>query len=580
MSAGIGQLCIKMYDYADIGGYTAKTVVDILIDRIEHGEPSFTTADIKARCDLTAKQISNVIYRLKKREIIMHSDKQINRHKRYILMLNNTPLTRADCDPEIITAVKRMRVPKTNKSASVSKSQSTSNEDTQAQNIVADKREISLARVRDKLYECAAGDGEVMKKCAIQLLAFIDSGKYSFTVRDIADCIGLDAERIGRRIMRLKERGLVERYGSKEGGNVAVYQFNMSVRPLEPQDYDPEIIEIINRLHSIGSRSKALRISKIVRNCIPKGIITEEDYRNFGYFDRMETDMLFTEQLGIVQKLSDGVYRLCRKRGDVNPELSEKQRTTINTLYKAFCKKRFTTKEAMAVLDISKSCTNAILLQLTSLRLLDCRKVGLGHSYRVYVNPIDQPSMFYADVLARDSNQSNAEGNAALTPVYSKDVYELLDALDSSDTSIGDRRMSGSLRSCLSRGMIRISDYMEWGYSKNMWHKDMTLARQLGLVRMIKNGCYYINRELSTVTSELTTAQKKGITALYEAFGDRQFSSEMYIATLNYSYGHGWVLLHTLTLMKVLDHKTTEKGNQYKLLVNPDENPEYFDLAA
>ena len=42
----------------------------------------------------------------------------------------------------------------------------------------------------------------------------------------------------------------------------------------------------------------------------------------------------------------------------------------------------------------------------------------------------------------------------------------------------------------------------------------------------------------------------------------------------------GWVLLHTLTLMKVLDHKTTEKGNQYKLLVNPDENPEYFDLAA
>ena len=107
-----------------------------------------------------------------------------------------------------------------------------------------------------------------------------------------------------------------------------------------------------------------------------------------------------------------------------------------------------------------------------------------------------------------------------MTPVYSKDVYELLDALNGSDTSIGDRRMSDSLRNCLSRGMIRISDYMEWGYS------------------------------------------------------------EMYIATLNYSYGHGWVLLHTLTLMKVLDHKTTEKGNQYKLLVNPDENPEYFDIAA
>ena len=47
----------------------------------EDGTRQFHTAYIKARCDLTAKQISNVIYRLKKREIIMHSDKLIKDRK-------------------------------------------------------------------------------------------------------------------------------------------------------------------------------------------------------------------------------------------------------------------------------------------------------------------------------------------------------------------------------------------------------------------------------------------------------------------------------------------------------------------
>ena len=74
--------------------------------------------------------------------------------------------------------------------------------------------------------------------------------------------------------------------------------------------------------------------------------------------------------------------------------------------------------------------------------------------------------------------------------------------------------------------------------------------------------------------------QKKTISAIYETFGDKEFSSEMFIATLNYSPSYTYAYLHKLTLLRILGQRSTEDGSQYQLLVNPEDHPECFDTAA
>ena len=110
-----------------------------------------------------------------------------------------------------------------------------------------------------------------------------------------------------------------------------------------------------------------------------------------------------------------------------------------------------------------------------------------------------------------------------------------------------------------------------------MWNYDIDTAKKLGLVTMQRSGEYIINADLTPVISK---EQKKSITEIYEAFGDGDFSTDMYIATLNYTPSHTYAELKNLTLIRVLEQKTTGSGRQYQLRVNPRENPEYFDMVA
>ena len=117
-------------------------------------------------------------------------------------------------------------------------------------------------------------------------------------------------------------------------------------------------------------------------------------------------------------------------------------------------------------------------------------------------------------------------------------------------------------------------------YSDNMWLADTTLAAQLGLITKQPDGDYTINRELQTEFSKLKPHQRKAITAIYEAFGYDTFSSEMIVATLNYSVSYTYASLHKLTLLRILEQKITDEGCQYQLLVNPEDHPECFIEAA
>ena len=133
---------------------------------------------------------------------------------------------------------------------------------------------------------------------------------------------------------------------------------------------------------------------------------------------------------------------------------------------------------------------------------------------------------------------------------------------------------------CLAKGTLLRSDYEARGYSDNMWLADTALAAQLGLITKQPDGEYTINRELQTEFSKLKPHQKKAITAIYEAFGYDTFSSEMFVATLNYSVSYTYASLHKLTLLRILEQKITDEGCQYQLLVNPEDHPECFIEAA
>lgn len=77
----------------------------------------------------------------------------------------------------------------------------------------------------------------------------------------------------------------------------------------------------------------------------------------------------------------------------------------------------------------------------------------------------------------------------------------------------------------------------------------------------------------------VSKGQKRFITEMYETFGDDVFSTEMVIATLDYSGAHVSAYLHQFTLLKILDCRK-EDVYRYQFLINPEEHPEYFEPAA
>ena len=103
---------------------------------------------------------------------------------------------------------------------------------------------------------------------------------------------------------------------------------------------------------------------------------------------------------------------------------------------------------------------------------------------------------------------------------------------------------------CLEKGTLFRSDYDDWGYTDNMWSIDTELAVLLGLISKESPDSYSLNKELRP---ELRPTQKKTLTAIYEAFGCDEFSSDMFIATLNYSVSYTYASLHKLTLLRLLD---------------------------
>ena len=163
---------------------------------------------------------------------------------------------------------------------------------------------------------------------------------------------------------------------------------------------------------------------------------------------------------------------------------------------------------------------------------------------------------------------------------YSKAFMKIVRELSTSNRSTKDRRIGTMLKAHLSSGKILQKDYEDAGHLHS-WHKDMRLAEQMGLVEKHSPTCYIILHDVRPGPPMLFPTQKEVATAIYQSFGDETFSSEMVVATLDYTHAHVSAVLHTFTLLKVLNCNCDgEDRYTYNFLVNPRENPECFAESA
>ena len=434
-----------------------------------------------------------------------------------------------------------------------------------------------------------------MKRNARLFLNLLGQGKHQFTRADIIEVVGCTKKQAENVMMRFKAKQIIEKSDAKIGP-YWIYRFNESLPPLMQGHYDSNVLEAIQELlHSVVSK-KDQRIGMVLLSCLPQGFITAHDYVEYGDAEKMAEDMQLAEWMGIVERLSPYVYRINRRRDQRQPELTGKQKKLMTLSYLQFEGNWFSTQDALSTSACSKSSVSSLLHRLVHLRAVERTERSIYKYYRILVDPMDHPCFFDMELEGKDNPVKREEPQIPCTTTeppecpapeppeiidepYSDEFYAVLDRLDSSDCT-KDNRLSEMIRRSMKKGFISSNDYTEQGYSSSVWFKDMELATVLGLVFVGKRGFRTLNRTLETRHNNMQPNLRKTVTDIYKAFGDQIFTSEMFVATLKYSETHSYASLHKLTLLRVVDRQKSENGNQYHLLVNPDDNPECFDAAA
>lgn len=163
---------------------------------------------------------------------------------------------------------------------------------------------------------------------------------------------------------------------------------------------------------------------------------------------------------------------------------------------------------------------------------------------------------------------------------YSENILQIISDLETSTSSMKDRRIGTILRKCLGKGFVSQRDYASEG-EESKWNADMRFAAQLGLVEKSGSDKYKILTELKSSYETLNDSQKKTLSALYDFFGEDMFSAEMVVAKLDYSSSHISGILHQFTWLRLLDCTVNDDHtNVYQFCVNPTDNPECFEAAA
>ena len=164
-----------------------------------------------------------------------------------------------------------------------------------------------------------------------------------------------------------------------------------------PEDnYSPEVLNLLHELKTSRS-SKDRRLSEIITECLPRGIITKADYIRHNQESKWASDIKFAVMLGLAENIGKDEYRILTELADLRSNLMETQKSTLSALYEFFSDDMFSVEMAVAKLDYSSSHVSYILHQFKWLKLVDTQvNDDNSYSYQLKVNPEDNPELFSA----------------------------------------------------------------------------------------------------------------------------------------------------------------------------------------
>ena len=235
-------------------------------------------------------------------------------------------------------------------------------------------------------------DGHTTEKgkwVAKQFLKYLHSGKNFFTKEEIQQSGGISNYEFRSIIRCYCDKGIIEKKEDK-------YYFCIEEDMLSESQYSDDIINLIEELiNSDKSSKKDKRIGSVIQSCLGKGVITTEYYEKIGEITKMSTDMAFAKQLGLVEPLPDGNYRINNELNTSFNDIENYTKNVLSEMYKIFGDGIFSAEMVIAELKYSHSHTNATLHKLMWLKVLNCT-IGEDkrYTYQFMITPEDHPECF------------------------------------------------------------------------------------------------------------------------------------------------------------------------------------------
>ncbi|MCI7804297.1 MAG: Fic family protein, partial [Oscillospiraceae bacterium] len=221
-----------------------------------------------------------------------------------------------------------------------------------------------------------------------------NEGWKQISTSDVISVTGLETRSVYRELERLRKKGFLIKLESLKTGNI--YGFRDSETMIPEDNYSPEVLNLLHELKTSRS-SKDRRLSEIITECLPRGIITKADYIRHNQESKWASDIKFAVMLGLAENIGKDKYRILTELADSRSNLMETQKSTLSALYEFFSDDMFSVEMAVAKLDYSSSHVSYILHQFKWLKLVDTQiNDDNSYSYQLKVNPEDNPELFSA----------------------------------------------------------------------------------------------------------------------------------------------------------------------------------------
>lgn len=247
----------------------------------------------------------------------------------------------------------------------------------------------------------------IIGRSAGVLLQYLNKGKYIISGIELQNELGISSEQTHRLCYQLKAKELLVLLNYEDDHPYYALGFDENpaiqsdVEQSKEQKQEPEeeyseaFMDRLQELSDSIRSSKDMRVAAMLKDCLSKGIITFQDYKDAGFSNSWHKDMLLATQMGLVEKISQGRYRIMR---DVKPgpaPLSDNQKEIISAMYQNFGAETFSSEMVVATLDYAHSHVSAVLHQFTLMKILTCSNDSNNkYFYQFLVNPQENPECF------------------------------------------------------------------------------------------------------------------------------------------------------------------------------------------